>query len=481
VVQGLDELWQRRVIYEQGDDAYDFSHDKLRETAYLTLSAPKRRHLHQRVAEALLALHATRLDTISGQIAFHYEGAGLIEKALFYYEQASVAALHVYANIEASTALQHAIDLHQAMPQPQLTEIARLYERLGDIFHLTGHSDACLEMFQKAIALLPHTQPRWLARLHRKTAGHWNSITRPADGIQAYQESERLLNLVPEQERDTEWQQEWLQLQFDQLWTLSLLNRAHEMDRILTLVQQPVAQLGTLLQQAHYFQCLCLRDTRLMRYRVNEPVIDAARTALSLCQQTHRPGDIGNFMYTLGSMLMWAGQFTEAAEYLQKALALEEQVGDITLQLFGQFLLSMLFRRQKQPDRVRQCAERLLHGPYQGYQPMAYASQAWLAWRENHVQQARHLAEQALALWQQTYPFQWTALWPLLAIALQQNRLSASIEYVRQLLDPMQEAYSAPLTLLLESALQSWQRNQPEQAHQHLCEAIAQARQENYL
>ena len=34
LVRELDELWQRRIVREHGADAYDFSHDKLREVAY---------------------------------------------------------------------------------------------------------------------------------------------------------------------------------------------------------------------------------------------------------------------------------------------------------------------------------------------------------------------------------------------------------------------------------------------------------------
>ena len=37
-------------------DAYDFSHDRLRDVAYAELSRPRRRLLHRRVAEALLQI-----------------------------------------------------------------------------------------------------------------------------------------------------------------------------------------------------------------------------------------------------------------------------------------------------------------------------------------------------------------------------------------------------------------------------------------
>ncbi len=53
LVRGLDELWQRRIVRERGADAYDFSHDKLREAAYAALSPARRRLLHRQVAQAL--------------------------------------------------------------------------------------------------------------------------------------------------------------------------------------------------------------------------------------------------------------------------------------------------------------------------------------------------------------------------------------------------------------------------------------------
>ncbi|GCE19800.1 hypothetical protein KDK_36000 [Dictyobacter kobayashii] len=484
IVPGLDELWQRRIIYEQSEGSYDFSHDKLRETAYQALSTLKRRRLHYNVADAVLTLYADQLDAVSGQLAFHYERAGLTEKALLYYERASVAALQIYANMEASKALQRAIDLHYTRPQPQITEIARLRERLGDIFHLTGQSDACLEMYQKVIALLSSEHSRWLARIHRKIASHWNSVTNPAASILSYQEAEHLLYNIAEEEKDLAWQQELLQMKIGQVWTLNLLNRFQEMVDILGQIQQPIEQIGTLMQKAQYFQCLCLRDSRQMRYHVDEQVINTARLALSICQKSGHAGDIGNFMYTLGSVLMWAGQLVEAETYLQTGLTLEEQVGDITLQLFGLFFLTMLFRRQKQPDKARQCVERLLRGPYPGYGPMAYACQAWLAWKEDRLVEAQRLAEFALAGWQHastSYPFLWTALWPLIAIAVCQERVAVSIAYVHQLLDPAQEAHPAALTEQLERAVQLWENKQPEQAQVSLLKAIEQAQVEGYL
>src|SRR5437016_4738531 len=80
VVRGLDELWQRRLVREQGTgtaETYDFSHDKLREQVYTSLSPTYRRLLHRRVAEAFKAVYVQDQDAVSGEIAAHYERAGL--------------------------------------------------------------------------------------------------------------------------------------------------------------------------------------------------------------------------------------------------------------------------------------------------------------------------------------------------------------------------------------------------------------------
>ena len=98
LVRALDELWQRRIVREQGADAYDFSHDKLREVAYAGLSGARQRWLHRRVAQALEEAYAGDLDPVSAQVAAHYERAGQPEQAIPYYQRAAGVARRIYGN-----------------------------------------------------------------------------------------------------------------------------------------------------------------------------------------------------------------------------------------------------------------------------------------------------------------------------------------------------------------------------------------------
>ncbi|HMN30167.1 MAG TPA: AAA family ATPase, partial [Caldilineaceae bacterium] len=101
VVDGLDELCQRHIVREQSADRYDFSHDKIREVAYMQISAGRRRLLHRRIAQAVELLYATNLDQASAQLAAHYEKAGLPAQAVPYCRRAAQASLRVSAYREA--------------------------------------------------------------------------------------------------------------------------------------------------------------------------------------------------------------------------------------------------------------------------------------------------------------------------------------------------------------------------------------------
>jgi DNA-binding SARP family transcriptional activator/predicted ATPase len=124
LVNALDEIWQRRIIREQAGNAYDFSHDKLREVAYLELSPMHRRSLHRRAAQALASVYAANLDPVSAQMAAHYEQAGLPAQAIASYRRAGEVAQRLFANDEAISLYNRALLLlPQLTPGPTRDEL----------------------------------------------------------------------------------------------------------------------------------------------------------------------------------------------------------------------------------------------------------------------------------------------------------------------------------------------------------------------
>lgn len=138
-VRALDELWQRRIVRAQGASAYDFSHDKLREVVYAGISLPQLHLLHRRIAQTLEALHAGNLDPICGQIASHYDRAGLAEQAIPYYHRAAVVARRIYANEDAINLLLRGLTLLDQLPSGTKRDAVelRLLMELAPVYRIT--------------------------------------------------------------------------------------------------------------------------------------------------------------------------------------------------------------------------------------------------------------------------------------------------------------------------------------------------------
>jgi DNA-binding SARP family transcriptional activator len=111
LVLALDELWRRRIIREQSNLGYDFSHDALREAALQSLSPARARLLHRRVAQALELVRAANLDEVSALLASHYELAGMPDRAVGYYLRAARTAASVYAHVRAWALVDRALEL----------------------------------------------------------------------------------------------------------------------------------------------------------------------------------------------------------------------------------------------------------------------------------------------------------------------------------------------------------------------------------
>src|SRR5579883_739141 len=119
VSQALDELWRRRIIESRGISEYDFTHDRLREVACSELTPVRRRYFHRRVARALAEAYGADIDIWNGQIASHFEQAGMAEEAIEHYRRAAAYARQRYANAEAADLLRRALALCRGFPESE--------------------------------------------------------------------------------------------------------------------------------------------------------------------------------------------------------------------------------------------------------------------------------------------------------------------------------------------------------------------------
>ena len=126
LVEGLDELWRRRIIREHGLNRYDFSHDRIREVAYDQIAPAGRRVLHRRIAQALELRHHEDIDPIAAQLAAQLESAGLAVRACELYQRAAAVAARVLASAEATRHLSRALAILAESPASRDRDVLEL-------------------------------------------------------------------------------------------------------------------------------------------------------------------------------------------------------------------------------------------------------------------------------------------------------------------------------------------------------------------
>jgi DNA-binding SARP family transcriptional activator len=98
----LGELERRGLVRPISDDAYDFTHDLVRQTAYRSVSQPRRKLLHRHIARSLDAA-SDRNTALAADLAHHAALAGDHEKAARACAAAGERALRLFANVEAAS------------------------------------------------------------------------------------------------------------------------------------------------------------------------------------------------------------------------------------------------------------------------------------------------------------------------------------------------------------------------------------------
>lgn len=159
LLDSLDELWQRRIIEARGGSGYDFTHERLREVARQELSLIRARFLHRRVARALAELHGSGSPEWSGQIASHYEFAGMAEHAIEHLLLAASSARQRFAYGEAAVLLRRALSLRS-----NLTESAKGSEQEVDLLLLLGSVLVAIEGYSAPEVGLTYERALVIAR-----------------------------------------------------------------------------------------------------------------------------------------------------------------------------------------------------------------------------------------------------------------------------------------------------------------------------
>lgn len=109
----------RRRLGRQALSRYRFHHFLIQQYLYHDLDPVERAGLHETVADTLVNLYGEReadLQALSGRLAWHYQEAGALEKAIAYFQKAGERAWQLSAAAEATSFYEQGLAILEGLP-----------------------------------------------------------------------------------------------------------------------------------------------------------------------------------------------------------------------------------------------------------------------------------------------------------------------------------------------------------------------------
>lgn len=190
LLDALDEAVAAQLLAADRDEAFVFTHDKIREVLYEELNPIRRRRLHLRTAEGL-EQHREKAQVAVETLAHHFILAGEYQRGLIYAKQAATEAERIYAYDEAMAAYGQALECAESLGLKD--EQLELEEAIGNAALASGDTLRATVHFDRALALA--NNPRDRARLQCQAA---SSLVTTGDQRGLNYVREALLVLNPE-------------------------------------------------------------------------------------------------------------------------------------------------------------------------------------------------------------------------------------------------------------------------------------------
>jgi len=483
VRSSLAELERRDFVFRVEALEYSFKHAITHEVAYNTLLLERRRALHRAVAETIESLFPTSTDLLASTLAYHYREAGDASHAVSLYLLAADRAQKVFCNQEALELLESGLEQARTLGTETVVDVQ---ERLGDLLNFTGRHEEARNLFSATIDLALDGDRLRASRLLRKLSHTWLAQRyRMDEALVVLEAAEKKLqiDLYPDHENSLE---EWLNIQLNRWWVLYWLNRIKSMEDLDLKIRELVVTRGTPLQRAQLYRCRVLMVYRRDRYWVTQEVIDWCRDGLAASEQAGDLLELTHIRFVYGFSYMWKGDLTFAREHLGEALNLAEKTGDVEREVLSLTYLAVVARKAGDIPEATRLTERAMERAARANMPVyvgaAHGNYAWLAWKSGEIEAASQFGALAVEKWANVfYPVKWLALWPLLAIAYQANRLEDALKYAQELLSATQCRLSERATRQLEAVLSAANQGSRSAIAATLDAAVSAAHSDGYL
>jgi DNA-binding SARP family transcriptional activator len=486
LIDSLDELWLRRIIQNQQEDSYNFTHGKLRDTSYGLLNDAHRRLIHKRIAETMISIYKGDEDLGFGLTAKHFELAGLYDQAVEQYLLAANTSGRVFANSKVIHYLKQAQALIMKMStdNEQKKLDIEVKEKLGDIYEIIGRREDSLDNYSKALEEIAEEVNLTKARILGKIA----KIRAALYGYEHTDEDfHRAMKSLGDQPNHsyTDWWEVWLDIQFEHVWVHYNLADFKSMKATLDSLVPVIERINSVDKIAAYKFNLVGVHLRRDRYQLSESTKQLSWEALLLCKEHNISEYLIRATIGYGLICLWSGDFDNAWKYLEDGLKLAEHAGDIINQIVSLTYLAVTNRLLNKLEACYSYADKALDFCVREeeitYAASAKANLGWVALRKGELHQAKKMCFDALEEWSDYYPFRWLAAWPLIDIHAQEGNFDQVVELVHQILDTRQQALPEDGLKILCSLEEAFRKGKSNRVASILPQAIEWAQKGHYL
>jgi tetratricopeptide (TPR) repeat protein len=280
-------------------------------------------------------------------------------------------------------------------------------------------------------------------------------LGRPREALDSYLTGERVLEEVAD--RDPTWWKRWIDLKLDLAHFFYFENDQEAHGAVLDELEPAVSAHGSAAQRLDLLHARMQFRYRNERYSLSAETEELAREVYALDRASGNPWS----SFTLGFCLLWRGKLEEADEHLARGLEDGRRAGIALLEVRCLVYGLLVRRRRNDVEAARsRLAELDAIEELHGYQGLISACAAWVALHDGEPDLVVRLGTAALEEWGSEGRlgygvFQWTARFPLLAVALGRGDLEGALAHAAAMLDPRQQPLPDDIAAVLESAVAS--------------------------
>ena len=393
--QALERVGQQRL------SRYRFRHNLFQHYLYHNLDEMERGYLHEAVGNVLEEMYSSRTAQIAVQLAWHFQEAGLVDKAIIYLQEAGDAATQIYAHTEAITAYRQALTLSDKH-QFEVQNLSELYSRLGRALEINSQFEDALATYEEMerVARQRKDEAMALAALLPQVTLYVTPtpLHDTARGLALGQETVTLAREVGDQaaEAKTLWH-----LALAGMWGGRTVEGIEYGEQAAALARQ-------------------LNLTELLAYALNDlgmlhlTLLDFAQAKATLYEARKLWHTLDNLPMLTDSMSMACGVHVLAGEYEQaitlsdEAFQISEASNNLWGQSFSRMILCWAYWELGQAEQALRIADESVHlGKQAGFvasQVLAGGYRAAMYGHLGDLDRGVELAQQAVAVAETQFP-----------------------------------------------------------------------------